>query len=537
MLLNLNLEQQAAKLAIEGNWVILAGPGSGKTAVLLERHMEMLTRGIQPSQILNLTFTHEAATQMVERVGLFNVDQVFRTFHSFALDLLQRERLYLPFPVSEKIIPFYGQDFKLLKDLQNIYPIIKSSRTLKEKLDCWKCSNIEPDQALELTYGLKNTEYFYACAYKDYEKKCREQGWLDFNSLMKETVKLLETNDEVRRRNQRKYIAVDECQDTDIVQFRLLQLIYDGNIYVVGDENQCIYTWRSAQPGNLSNFNQVFSGSQTLYLGQNYRSTQALVEFFKKILPVDNGIASHMQSEREIGQPPTITHYADEYEEAFVTLEKIRKLSDIKNTAVIARTNRQLYLIQKRCISAGIKSKIVGAKDFWQRNEIKHLVELAKEKINDPRDAASVLSDLIQKNDLIHIYRNSGQLNEGDPVENLNDFVKMARNKGNLQNFLDWLRRFTYARASEKNPIPILALTTVHQAKGKEWKHVFVIGAKQGLMPHKDGDILEEHRIFFVACSRAADTLDISFYDNHSEFLNQFQEDFEYYDVLSSEGI
>src|SRR5258708_100495 len=113
---------------------------------------------------------------------------------------------------------------------------------------------------------------------------------------MKEKVKLLENNDEVRIRNQRKYISVDECQDTDVVQFRMLQLIYGGNIFVVGDENQLIYEWRSAQAGNLSGFAKVFPGAKTLYLGQNYRSTKKLVSFFKKILPIDNGLASLMAS-------------------------------------------------------------------------------------------------------------------------------------------------------------------------------------------------------------------------------------------------
>ena len=163
---------------------------------------------------------------------------------------------------------------------------------------------------------------------------------------MKETVKLLETNDEVRTRNQRKYISVDECQDTDVVQFRLLQLIYGGNIFVVGDENQLIYEWRSAQSGNLSAFGKVFPGATTLYLGQNYRSTRRLVEFFRRILPVDNGLASHLVSEREEGVPPTFTRFDDDLQEASVVLSKIK---DPENTAIIARTNRQLINFQKRC--------------------------------------------------------------------------------------------------------------------------------------------------------------------------------------------
>ena len=115
---------------------------------------------------------------------------------------------------------------------------------------------------------------------------------------------------------------------------------------------------------------------------------------------------------------------------------------------------------------------------------------------------------------------------EGDPVENLNSIVKMAANKGTIPEFLDRLRKLTHGR---KKPNGV-TLTTVHQAKGREWDHVFVVGAQQGKMPHTNGEINEEKRIFFVACSRAAKTLDISFYGNHSEFLNGYIEDIEDYE-------
>lgn len=517
--MNLNAEQQIAVNAINGDYVVISGPGSGKTTVLVERYMKMLTQGIPQSDILNLTFTSAAAENMVKRVGLLNADLVFRTFHSYAMDLLKRERQYLPFPVCSTIIPVRGEKFELMKSLLRTYPAITTYRSLDEKLSEWKRSNISPEQALDLAYH-QGTEFWYAAAYRDYEQRCREQGWLDFDSLMREAVKLLETNEDVRKRNERKYIAVDECQDTDIVQFRLLQLIYGGNIFVVGDENQLIYEWRSAQAGNLSNFAKSFPGAKTLYLGQNYRSTVSLVEFFKRILPVDNGLASHMVSEREKGLPPTFTRYDDEIQEATVVLDKIK---DFENTAIIARTNRQLFILQTRCMNKGIKSKILGQKDLWQKAEVKHLLDMTKERAWDQRPAHEVMKELMDRENLLHKYRNTGSPNEADPVSNLNSIIKMAAKRGTPAEFLEWLRKLTYARQSSKNPI--LTLTTVHQAKGKEWAHVYVVGCKQGTMPHADGELLEEARIWFVACSRAADTLDISFYGPRSQFLNDFQEE------------
>lgn len=518
MFLSLNSEQKAAKNAIDGNTVVIASPGSGKTAVLIQRYIEMLQRGISDRDMLNLTFTNAAATEMVQRTGLLNAGKIFRTFHSYALDLMQRERASVPFQMCDTIIPVYGQDFKLLKELLKVYPAIKSFRTLKEKLAEWKCSNIEPDEAVELEYD-NGAGFFIANAYRDYERRCREEGWLDFDSLMREAVKLLETNSVVRERNKKKYIAVDEFQDTDTVQIRLLDLIYNGNIFCVGDPNQLLYSWRSAQEGNMERFAKEYN-AKILYLGQNFRSSSTLVAFFKKILPVDNGIASHMISERPDGPQPLITKFEDEFQEADVVLSRVTNPNE---SAILARTNRQLLLIQKRCMARGQRSVILGKKNLWQLPEVAHLLKLAKESQYINRPASEVLSELIAQHNLMNIYRNSGDPMEKDPIENLNDVTKMAAKKGTVVEFLDWLRRLTYASRSKKVVEQVITLSTVHQMKGREAKYIFLIGCNQGLLPHKDGEIGEEKRIFFVGCSRAAERLEISYWGNRSEFLNDFQ--------------
>lgn len=505
-------QQQACVDAREGTWVVIAGPGSGKTRVLVQRYLKMLLSGIPSEDMLNLSFTAAAAAEMVERVGLLNAETVFRTFHSFALDLIRKERDNLPYQLSETVIPVSMEDYQLLFDLVKIYPAI-NWRTLKEKIEGWKCSDVLPDQAID--EGRENgIEYFYGLAYRDYEIKCRQQGWLDFDSLMREAVNLLETNEEVRNRWKRKYISVDEAQDCDAVQFRMLQLIFDGNLFAVGDENQLIFAWRSAQEGNLTNFAQKFPGAKVLYLGRNYRSTSSLVQFFKEILPVDNGLASFMTTENEEGILPIITKYADQDEEAEQVLKQA--VVDPLNSAIIARTNRQLFVFQRICTIRGIKYKILGKKDFWQQNEVVRLLKLAKETF-DPRPASIVLADLIRSNNLLELYKYSGTPTESSPTENLNSIVKMANGKGNTKEFLDYIRRLTHARKSAKG----ITLSTCHQAKGREWNNVFVVGVKQGILPHKESDNLaEEERIYFVACSRSAQKLHISFYDNPSQFLN-----------------
>ena len=510
--MNLNQWQQACVKAVDGVWVAVAGPGSGKTTVLVQRHLSMLMRGIPSKDILNLTFTNAAAEAMAKKVGLLDSEKVFRTFHSFGIELLKQEKENLPFELCDTVIPVAMEDFKLLFELVKRYPTIENFRVLREKISEWKRMNVTPEEAKEASPGV---EYFYALAYEAYEQECRAQGWLDFDSLLREVCALLESNEEVRNRWKRKYIAVDECQDTDIVQFRILQLIFDGNIFVVGDENQLIYEWRSAQSGNLTNFSKQFPGAETLYLGQNYRSTRSLVEFFKKILPTDNGIASHMITENEVGGPPVFKKYSDPDEEAYWVLAQI---DDPVHTAIIARTNRQLFLFQKICTMRNIKYQILGKKDFWEQNEVKKLLTLAKED-NSNRPANKVLEDLIQRHRLIELYQHATS-RDSNPVENLNDVVKMAAGKGTINEFMNYLRKRTHGRKSSKG----LTLSTVHQAKGREWENVFVIGAEQGKMPHADGELKEEHRIFFVACTRAAKFLHISFSGQPSMFLNDFKD-------------
>lgn len=510
----LNNEQQIAADSIDGVYVVIAGPGSGKTTVMIQRYINMLSRGINMNEILNLTFTNAAAAEMVKRTGMTDADKIFRTFHSFAIEFLKKEKEHLPFKLGPTVIPVANEDYKLLFDLVRMYPAIGNFRELRGKISTWKRENVDPNVAISGAIN-NGVEYFYALAYAEYEKKCRQEGWLDFDDCIKETVSLLEDNDAVRTRWQKRYISVDECQDTDVTQFRLLQLIFKGNIFAVGDENQLIYEWRSAQSGNLTNFQQKFPGAKTLYLGQNYRSTKKLVEFFKDIIPVDNGIASHMITDNDHGIEPVITEYQDDNQEAHQTLAKI---TDPINTAVIARTNRQLFIFQKICTNRGIKYKILGKKDFWEQNEVKKLLTLAKES-NDQRPANVVLADIIQRHNLLQIYRNTGNTDESDPAENLNDIVKMSTGKGTIKEFMDRLRKLTHARKNAKG----LTLSTVHQAKGREYKHVFLIGCNQGKLPHKDGELPEERRIFFVACSRAAEKLDISYYGLMSMFLENYE--------------
>ena len=509
--------------AVEGIYVVVAGPGSGKTATLLQRWVNMIMSGINPSTTLNVTFTHEAAEEMVKRLGFADTASIFRTFHSYALELIRKERTYLPFKTTDDVLPFSGEDYQLLFDLVKTHRAgVKSFRTLKDHINEWKCADISPERAIDESLGL---ERYYGMAYRDYERKCREQGWLDFDSLMHETVNLLEHNDDVRQRWQREYIAVDECQDTNVLQFRMLQLLFKKNIFAVGDENQLVYEWRNAQAGSLSNFEQKFPGAQKLFLGRNYRSTGAIVKFLKRILPVDNGLGPRMMTTNPYGEDPQIVRYGDELEEAHQVLAQIKEPG---KTAILARTNRQLFEYQKILTKEGKKYRILGKKDFWEQNEVKNLLRLAKDDTS-LRPAHDVLSHIIERDRFFEKYRYAQNPMESSPVENLNDIVKMAATeshtatgqvrwsgRGSVSEFLAYLRRLTYGRKGKSGEAVTLA--TVHQAKGHEWDYVYVIGVSQKKMPHDKGDLPEECRIFYVASSRPAKELHFSYTGQRSQF-------------------
>jgi len=518
----LNEEQQVVVRAIKGVYVVVAGPGSGKTTVSIQRFKNMLMEGIQERDILNLTFTSAAAEEMVRRTGLLNADKVFRTFHSWALDFAKKERSNFPFTLCDTVIPVRGEDYKLLFDLCHKHGIW-DYEDLQGSISAWKRTNIDTEAALReaIKYRTKRGKrrqvslVSIANAYADYEIQCREQGWIDFDSLMQETVALLESNDVVRARHQRKYIGVDEAQDTDVVQYKLLQLLFGGNIFVVGDENQLIYEWRSAQPGSLTNFERMFPGAQKLYLGENFRSTGELVKFFREILPVDNGIASHMVTHNEGGIQPSFVKFYDDFTEAHWVLERV---CDPARTAILARTNRQLFTFQRVCAAKGIKYNFLGKKDFWDQKEVKTALGHAKEVEDDGRQAHEVLAEIIERHGLVDYFSQREASDDSDPVNNLNGLVQIAVGKGTIKEFLNYIRKLTYARRDVKN-VKTLTLATVHQAKGREWDNVFVVGANQGKMPHIEGDLAEERRIFFVACSRAGKSLTITFNEEPSEFI------------------
>jgi superfamily I DNA/RNA helicase len=513
----LDPDQQAAVNTREGAHVIISGPGSGKTRVIAERFKAMLYGGISPDHILTLTFTEQAAKNMGERAGFGMTQSVFRTFHSYCLSILKKERGCLPFELRPDIIGLQPDIFEVVCEIVDGLQRRLTYREIVDAIGAYKRNGISPEQAMDEAAGL---DLFSAMAYRDYEKKSKQHGWLDFDSLVIETVKLMESNSGVLERNQVRFVQVDEAQDTDSNQFRLLKLITSQykNIFVVGDENQLIYEWRSAMPGSLSNFYKHFPGASTLYLGTNYRSSREIVGFLKKIVPVDNGLSSRMQPgpNNPEGYPPTFTQYINEHQE----MEKVLLAAsgDVENTAILARTNRQLWKFENMCMQRGIKYRLLGKTGFWEQEEIKKLVELVKQKKSVPGAAGPIVKRIIDESGIVKRYRMPVKFGQKDPQDNINEAYKISTRFESTDAFLKHANKAYHAYKNRTG----LILSTVHQIKGKEAKRVFVVGVCQGLMPHEQGELPEESRIFFVAASRAEQYLHFSYYGQPSMFILPF---------------
>src|SRR6185437_6878023 len=179
-------EQLEAINAGTGAWVVVASPGAGKTRVIVERYLRLISSGVPSSQILSLTFTNEAAVEMAKRSGIVDAKSAFRTFHSFCLYLLQAERDRVPFEMCPTIIPVENQNYELLFQLCKTYPAISHWKDLADQIGFWQQTGVSPEKARE---GAIGSQHYVATAYGDYEERSRKEGWLDFNQLQDEAVK------------------------------------------------------------------------------------------------------------------------------------------------------------------------------------------------------------------------------------------------------------------------------------------------------------------------------------------------------------
>ena len=400
----LNREQQEAVLHVDGPLLILAGAGSGKTRVLTYRIAHLIDEcGVNPWNILAITFTNKAAGEMRERVdkivGYGSESIWVSTFHSTCVRILRRYIDRLGYDTNFTIYDTEDQKTVMKSVCQKLQLDSKlyKERMLLNVISHAKDEYISPNEFLLEAKGDFRQEKI-AQVYVEYQKELKKNNALDFDDLLVKTVELFQSCPDVLEyyQNRFRYIMVDEYQDTNTVQFKFISTLARQyrNLCVVGDDDQSIYKFRGANIRNILDFEKVFPDAKVVKLEQNYRSTQNILNAANGVIANNRGRKEkELWTENEQGEPILFQQFQNGYEEAeYVSGEiskKVRKgEAEYQDFAVLYRTNAQSRLFEEKFLYANIPYKIVGGVNFYSRKEIKDILAYLKTIDNGKDDLA-----------------------------------------------------------------------------------------------------------------------------------------------------
>ncbi len=403
ILSKLNEEQIKAVTAPDGPVLVIAGAGSGKTRVLTYRVAYLIEQGVSPYNILAVTFTNKAAGEMKERLSHLLGEMFYElwvgTFHSTCLKILKIDGSYLD--IDRNFLVFDETDslglVKKAVSLLNLDPKRYSPKIIKARIDDLKMRGITPKEFID------TARFFYdkkvGEVYAKYEELLREANGVDFPGLLMNTVRLFkEFPDTLLKWQERfRYILVDEYQDINDMQYRFVKALADGykNIFVVGDPDQSIYSFRGANIRNILNFERDFPNAYVIKLKNNYRSTQTIIEASKFLIRNNRGrIDKELVSVGEPGEPIFLFQAKDAQNEAEFVAGEIEKLVREKgyvnrDFAVLYRTNFQSRAFEEAFLRRGIPFKIIGGVGFYRRKEIKDVLSYLRFIVN-PQDTVSL---------------------------------------------------------------------------------------------------------------------------------------------------
>jgi len=400
----LNREQQEAVLHVDGPLLILAGAGSGKTRVLTYRIAHLIDEcGVNPWNILAITFTNKAAGEMRERVdkivGYGSESIWVSTFHSTCVRILRRYIDRLGYDTNFTIYDTEDQKTVMKSVCQKLEldPKLYKERMLLNVISHAKDEYISPNEFLLEAKGDFRQEKI-AQAYVEYQKELKKNNALDFDDLLVKAVELFQSCPDVLEyyQNRFRYIMVDEYQDTNTVQFKFISTLARQyrNLCVVGDDDQSIYKFRGANIRNILDFEKVFPDAKVVKLEQNYRSTQNILDAANGVIANNRGRKEKaLWTENEQGEPIMFQQFQNGYEEAeYVAGEISKKVrngeAEYEDFAVLYRTNAQSRLFEEKFLYANIPYKIVGGVNFYSRKEIKDILAYLKTIDNGKDDLA-----------------------------------------------------------------------------------------------------------------------------------------------------
>ncbi len=569
---DLDPKQKEAVLATEGPVLVLAGAGSGKTRVLTYKVAYLIDKGVKPASILAVTFTNKAANEMKERIhklithgsSLIGKKNAVKgipfvgTFHSFCARLLRIDGKFAGLPSGYLI---YDSDDSLslvkriMKDM-NINPKSFRPSSILGAISSAKGELLEAHEYVQFAKG-----YFGETAarvYREYQKELERMGAVDFDDLLMKTVKLFEKNPSVLAKyaGRFEYVLIDEYQDVNTAQYMLTKQLagIHGNLTVVGDAAQAIYSFRGADFRNILRFEQDFPKARAFNLEQNYRSTQ-------KILSAANAVISknkahpvlNLWTQNAPGENLTIYNARTEIDEANFVVDRVLNSTDhFGSFAVLYRTNAQSRTIEEALLHANIPYRIYGGVRFYERKEIKDVLAYLR-IIENPLDDVSRMRieklgkarlrnflELVEKlrlkrrmpapEEIIDkVLDATGYIELIDDgteqglmrVENVKELKSVAKEYENLSMLLENIALMEGKVTPEKSHEGVVdtntvTLMTIHAAKGLEFKHVFLIGMEEGLFPHSRsmldvGELEEERRLAYVGMTRAREKLYLTY--------------------------
>jgi DNA helicase-2/ATP-dependent DNA helicase PcrA len=600
-LADLNPAQREAVLHTEGPLLVVAGAGSGKTRVLTYRVAHLISAaGAQPNEILAITFTNKAANEMRSRVERMLGDVARRiwlmTFHAACGRILRREAPRLGYKTNFTIYDQADQ-VRLVKaclDELERDPKRFVPRGIHHQISSAKNQLIGPAEYRNRVQSFYDQTV--ADAYDLYQRRMFASNAVDFDDILMLTVDVLERFPEALERWQKafRYVLVDEYQDTNHAQYRLLQLLAGKhrNLCVVGDPDQSIYAFRGADIRNIMEFERDFPDARTVALEQNYRSTN-------RILRAANAVIAHNRERKEKelfselgeGQPVEVVEVEDEHAEARFVAARIAALVEEgfsnDEIAVFYRTNAQSRVLEDVLVRQGVAYQVIGGPRFYERAEVKDVIaylqvidnpfdtvslqriankprrgigdaSLARlqsyadaqgislwEALEFPEEAglgtaqaravnglrtlllslqsgalelpvAELVERVLERSGYLDALEAERTIEAQGRIENLQELVGVAQEyqatapEPSLSNFLEEISLYADQDALRAEQ-SLVTLMTIHNAKGLEFRAVFMIGMEEGIFPHsrslEEGSLEEERRLAYVGMTRAQERL------------------------------
>ena len=468
----LNESQKQAVMADGGHLLIVAGPGTGKTLTIVRRIAYLVNQGVNPGNILAVTFTNRAAREMKERANALlgsKADSAFiGTFHLLGLNIVRQ------FTLDDFVICNRDEQRNILKE------ILKGTKTKAQEA---------AERISRIKNFLEDADKEMNAIYEAYQSALSAKSALDFDDLILKPIHMFKDEAILRQyQDMFSHIIVDEYQDINPAQYRLLKLLAGdkANVCAVGDSDQAIYAFRGADIENFLNFEKDFKSAKTIALTENYRSTGAILNASGSMIKNNlKRIDKKLSSAKESGSPINIVSMPDERAEGEFIVKEIEERMgctshynlyakgantacdgsySFSDFAVIFRTNAQAKAIEEAFMESGIPYQVIGRKNLRQRKEIEDTISYMKSIINPSIEIGKEQEETLLTED---------------------DFFDPKANA--------------------------VTLMTLHMAKGLEFRVVFIAGVEEGLMPYtnnKDNvDIEEERRLFYVGMTRAKDEL------------------------------